>query len=978
MIYTCDTCGKQYNHKGDYEKHTTKRQKTCARPTEQILMERLKALEAALVAGGHLNPEIIEKTDMAYPPSRAEIAAQGILDYAAYMQDWLTQKNMRPLAAGMAAARKHTVLDDIINKYHMYDLMRRLPPNAKTDPKRRLIEQYFLGNFTNPGGENNPTVPENIPRANPQEPPAPVVELPPAVWVNPEHIIDHVPIITADGTKLRNMFERFEQSMRDNSGITGEKAKDDIIALFVLRALQSRIESGKINVLDINAHPYPRQFITEENIQYALMKNLAKLPKESLMVELGRIWRMVLAKHPVTSALYRSDKFLNLKDDSLLASIVSELSAFDMENCDRDVLSDVYQHFIHKQFNGDKGSKLGQHFTPIHIVRFILRDVLPSMNSNQRMIDPFMGTAGFIVEAYRALSTVRNDSPAEYLFGTEIDNDVYICSVANVMMATGQICTGLESRSAFTQPANFKRYDLILTNPPFGMSFSNAEAYNKTLWFNHAKIKNGNLICLQYLMHMLAEGGICSFVWPFGSECYSSNEKMVSVRRRLFDEFEVIRVIMLPNGTFEHAGVATVIITFRKPYAGQKPEKRLRVYQYADGAKTYTELEQLCDASAEQLATQRYSLNPKDYAIAPILQPKAGFEWKKLAELCTIKAGTFASGAMTNTGDVPFYTCAAQNPVGMHNEHTYESPEFILLAAAGGSKDNLDGDNVGMGKVYYVTGRAAFTSPTLALININGISVKYLYLYLKNKRKELAELAVFTTNLGRIPKKSILNINVPIPSPEHQEEIASIIEKLERGIRATEEAISSAEFELECLGKRIFRFQDGEFEIKMLNDMAVFKNGVTLTKSELRDGPYIVVGGGKSPMGMHAEQNTPPGTIIVSRMGSAGYVSVYDTNVYCTESCNRIYVNSEIKNYYVYYYMKYAIQNQIYDLKRGSAQPGVYSHQLKELMIPIPSIEKQLEITAQFDAIVADIKALEAIRDRKIVFLKEHAKFLFG
>lgn len=965
MIYTCETCGKQYNHKGDYEKHTTKRQKTCARPTEQILMERLKALETALVAGGHLNPELIEKTDMTYPPSRAEIAAQGILDYAAYIQEWLTQKGMRPLAAGMAAARQHRVLDDIIAKYHMYDLMKRLPANAKTEPKQRLIEQYFLGNFTNPGGENIPaTAPENVARVVPAEPAAPAIEPPPAVWVNPAQIIDHVPIVTADGTRLRNMFERFEQSMRDNSGITGEKAKDDIIALFVLRALQSRIESGKINVLDIDAHPYPRQFITEENIQYALMKNLAKLPKESLMVELGRIWRMVLAKHPVTSALYRSDKFLNLKDDSLLASIVSELSAFDMENCDRDVLSDVYQHFIHKQFNGDKGSKLGQHFTPIHIVRFILRDVLPFMNSNQRMIDPFMGTAGFIVEAYRALSTVRNDSPAEYLFGTEIDNDVYICSVANVMMATGQICPGLESRSAFTQTANVRRYDLILTNPPFGMSFSNAEAYNKTLWFNHAKIKNGNLICLQYLMHILAEGGMCSFVWPFGSECYSSNEKMVSVRRRLFDEFEVIRVVMLPNGTFEHAGVATVIITFRKPYAGQKPEKRLRAYQYADGAKTYTELVQLCDASAEQLAARQYSLNPKDYEISAELDNKVGFEWKKMGDVIDFKNGSqFVKDSIID-GPYPVVG-GGSKPMGFHNKNN--TPANTILVSK-------DGEYAGYVSMYnvdvFATNHCIRAYPKIH----NG----YVYYYMKYIiQGQIYDLQRGSAQPG-IKSTQIAALNIPVPSPERQTEIADIIKKLEQGIRATEEAINSTEFELECLSQQLFKFPEGEYEIKKLGEITTFIPSTKFKTSEgLLEGEFRFYASSQDKV---LYTNAPHiRNLLCIILGNGGAFNIHiDSNFTPSKHVTALHPNDQnIVAKYLYYYIR-ANKHLLSDLFNGVAIKWMNRVSISNIEIVLVNREKQLEIVSQFDAIVADIKALEAIRDRKIAFLKDHAKFLFG
>jgi len=52
-------------------------------------------------------------------------------------------------------------------------------------------------------------------------------------------------------------------------------------------------------------------------------------------------------------------------------------------------------------------------------------------------------------------------------------------------------------------------------------------------------------------------------------------------------------------------------------------------------------------------------------------------------------------------------------------------------------------------------------------------------------------------------------------------------------------------------------------------------------------------------------------------------------------------------------------QNEIYNLQQGAGQPHVYARDLEKINIPIPSLQKQKEITNKITAIREKVKQLQ-------------------
>ena len=140
-----------------------------------------------------------------------------------------------------------------------------------------------------------------------------------------------------------------------------------------------------------------------------------------------------------------------------------------------------------------------------------------------------------------------------------------------------------------------------------------------------------------------------------------------------------------------------------------------------------------------------------------------------------------------------------------------------------------------------------------------------------------------------------------------------------------------------------------------LGDICEFKKGKQLSSSKFIDGPYPVIGGGISPSGYHNEWNSNENTIICSSSGAnAGYISMYKTKVWLSD-CFGIIPKKNVNNMFLYYYLKH-IQNIITEKQKGSAQPHVYSSSIENIQIPIPSMEKQMEIVETLDLFYEQIE----------------------
>lgn len=236
-------------------------------------------------------------------------------------------------------------------------------------------------------------------------------------------------------------------------------------------------------------------------------------------------------------------------------------------------------------------------------------------------------------------------------------------------------------------------------------------------------------------------------------------------------------------------------------------------------------------------------------------------------------------------------------------------------------------------------------------IDNNRVLPEYIGYYMRTPLFR-GEFRAFSTMTARASLKNedLLGLTVALPPVEAQKKIANILRHYDQLIENNQKQIKLLEESAQRLYKEWFvdlRFPGYEnvdiingvpegWKKGVLGDIALFKRGKTITKSQVCKGKVPVVAGGLEPAYYHNKANTVAPVITVSGSGAnAGFSRLYNIDVFASD-CS--FVDSEITPYvyFVYCFLK-DIKEHIQSLQKGAAQPHVYAKDINALKLIIPT-----------------------------------------
>ena len=230
---------------------------------------------------------------------------------------------------------------------------------------------------------------------------------------------------------------------------------------------------------------------------------------------------------------------------------------------------------------------------------------------------------------------------------------------------------------------------------------------------------------------------------------------------------------------------------------------------------------------------------------------------------------------------------------------------------------------------------------------------------------------VHHTSPNNISKYSFL-----LPTLVEQKKIASILSSLDDKIAVNRRICENLEAQAQALFKHWFidfaPFKNGKFveselgmipegwRVGTLGDIAEFKRGKTITKSETKDGTIPVVAGGLEPAYYHSQSNTLSRVITISGSGAnAGFTRMYYQPVWASD-CS--FVDNSTTSYLhtAYCYLK-TYKKRVDALQWGAAQPHVYAKDINKL----PFVIAPLQILSQFEALITELFDCIEINDKE-------------
>ena len=202
-------------------------------------------------------------------------------------------------------------------------------------------------------------------------------------------------------------------------------------------------------------------------------------------------------------------------------------------------------------------------------------------------------------------------------------------------------------------------------------------------------------------------------------------------------------------------------------------------------------------------------------------------------------------------------------------------------------------------------------------------------------------------------EEAIANV-VCFPQYAEQQKIAEFLSLIDDRIVSQNKIIEK----LESLIRGIYKTLLGESDqYRYLDDLCEIKKGVQVNKEELSEkGLYYVMNGGITPSGYYDLYNTEANTISISEGGnSCGYVQYNYTPFWSGGHCYTLEnISDVVDDRYLFHYLK-ANELQIMSLRIGSGLPNIQKKDLSAFRIPLPALNKQINIAKALDALLYKI-----------------------
>lgn len=293
-----------------------------------------------------------------------------------------------------------------------------------------------------------------------------------------------------------------------------------------------------------------------------------------------------------------------LLENRSVAYVVGELQGYSLMQTDEDTVGSAFEVFAESKFAGEKG----EFFTPREIVRTAIQIIDPK--PGETIIDPACGSAGFLICALQhvweampnhprwrgtnpdRLANARRQIAQETIYGLDKESDlVRIAKAYMAIIGDGKSriaqANSLHAPSDFPDPASslvveedgqFKQFDIVLTNPPFGskttkVSLTESSMYdlghkwNKRTdgnWYKTGKDQRtpAQELFVERCLDMLKDGGRMAIVLP---ETYAHAPSKKYILQYIRSRAAIRAVIDLPHNTFRpHCNAKTLLWILEK------------------------------------------------------------------------------------------------------------------------------------------------------------------------------------------------------------------------------------------------------------------------------------------------------------------------------------------------------------------------------------------------------------------------------
>jgi type I restriction enzyme M protein len=275
-------------------------------------------------------------------------------------------------------------------------------------------------------------------------------------------------------------------------------------------------------------------------------------------------------------------------------------------------LSHLYEAKIKNM--GNAGRNGGEYYTPRPLIRAIVQVVKPKIG--EKIYDGAVGSAGFLCEAYDYLSKKSHLTTKDLktlqertFYGKEKKSLAYVIAIMNMILHGIEAPNIIHTNTLTENLADIQERDrvgVIMANPPFGGKERKEVQQN-------FPIRTGEtaFLFLQHFIKMLRAGGRAGVVIK-NTFLSNTDNASISLRKSLLESCNLHTILDCPGGTFQGAGVKTVVLFFEKG----APTRKIWYYQLDPGRNLGKTNPLNDDDLAEFIELQKtFADSPKSWSI---------------------------------------------------------------------------------------------------------------------------------------------------------------------------------------------------------------------------------------------------------------------------------------------------------------------------------------------------------------------------
>lgn len=256
----------------------------------------------------------------------------------------------------------------------------------------------------------------------------------------------------------------------------------------------------------------------------------------------------------------------------------------------------IFEEII-RRFSESHNEDAGQHYTPREVIQLMVNilfyddnDVLSGNNVAKTLYDPACGTGGMLSVAEEYLHKL-NASTELMAFGQELNDQTFAICKADMLIKGNNAEFIKDGNTLSDDQFEGQTFDYILSNPPFGREWKNEKAkvegeakkgFAGRFGYGLPPANDGQMLFLMTAIAKMKDadkGGSRIAIIHNGSPLFNGDAGSgpSEIRKYILENDLLEAIIALPNDIFYNTGIATYIWVLSNKKSGTKREGKVQL-----------------------------------------------------------------------------------------------------------------------------------------------------------------------------------------------------------------------------------------------------------------------------------------------------------------------------------------------------------------------------------------------------------------